>query len=122
MSERENRGSMSELISIVMSVFNESESEILEAINSCLNQTYENIEILLVNDNPERFSEAGFQQFQLDERIVLVRNKNNMGLALSVNKALRLANGSYVARMDADDISDKFRIEKEYNYVAPILA
>lgn len=108
---------MEELISVIMSVYNETESDLSQSIQSILKQTYKNIEFIIVDDNPEnnRIKEILLQQ--TDPRIKIIYNKKNMGLVYSLNEALKHANGKFIARMDADDVSVKNRIENEYKYL-----
>lgn len=103
------------LVSVVMSVYNESEVEIVESINSILNQTYDNIELIVVCDNPNNSEIIKLLKSykKKDGRIRLIINQENIGLAQSLNKGIELSKGQYIARMDADDISVVTRIEKE---------
>ena len=73
---------MDEMISVIMSTFNESEEELLLSIQSILNQTYANFEFIIVNDNPENTQlKMMLEKFeQQDPRIRLVRNEKNIGI------------------------------------------
>ena len=109
---------MDTLISVIMSVYNENEIALKESIDSILNQSYENIEFIIVLDNPQN---ANIKKIlsaykEKDIRVNIIVNEKNIGLAASLNKALDICKGKYVARMDADDISfvDRIRIQKEY--------
>lgn len=108
---------MSELISIIMSVYNETDSVLALSVDSILSQSYSNFEFIIVDDNPNNTQIREFLKRQSDPRIVRIYNKENRGLVYSLNKALKVAKGSIIARMDADDISEKDRIEKEYRYL-----
>ncbi len=104
-------------ISVLMSVYNETEEEIIKSISSILNQSFTDFELIIVIDNPElSFVENLIVSFQ-DKRIICLKNERNIGLALSMNKASEIAKGKYIARMDADDISDLNRLKKEYEYL-----
>lgn len=109
---------MDMLVSVLMSTYNEPIDFISTAINSIEEQTYKNIEIVVVNDNPLRKDLTDFLE-GLNEKgkIVLIKNKKNIGLTKSLNRGLQYCNGSIIARMDADDISDKNRIESELRYM-----
>ena len=96
---------MRELISVIMSVYNETNIDLLLSINSILNQTYENLEFIIVDDNPDNKRIKEVLDQQTDPRIKIIYNKANMGLVFSLNEALKHVNGEFVARMDADDIS-----------------
>lgn len=110
---------MNDLISVVMSVYNEEEREVKQAINSILEQTYSNFELIIVNDNPKNEILPGIlKEFKAkDSRIVLLSNEKNLGVAQTLNKAISVAKGKYLARMDADDISLPDRFEKEMRYL-----
>lgn len=103
-----------------MSVYNETESEVLECMQSLLAQTYADFEILIVNDDPA--SEANRTVLakiaEMDSRIRILHNEKNIGLALSMNYAAQFAKGRYLARMDADDVCMPTRLEKEYAVIS----
>ena len=100
------------LISIIMSVYN-SEIHLDRAIESILDQTYKNIEFIIVNDGSTDKSLEIINKYILkDSRIVLI-DHHNIGLTKSLNKAINLANGEYIARQDADDESITNRLEKQ---------
>ena len=84
---------MSELISVIMSTYNEKAEWIRKSVESILNQTYSNIEFVIVLDNPnnEMIQEVLREYEALDTRVRLVYNENNIGLVKSLNKALRVA-------------------------------
>jgi glycosyltransferase involved in cell wall biosynthesis len=90
-------------VSIVMSVFNGARY-LGDAIDSLLNQTFRDFEIIIVNDASTDDSERIIQKYD-DRRIRCIHNDNNIGLTRSLNRGLSIAVGEYVARMDADDIS-----------------
>ena len=98
-------------ISVIMSAYN-SEETIKETINSILNQTYKDFELIIVNDKSTDNTESIIKSFK-DERIKLINNKKNLGLPASLNKAIKVAKGKYVARMDADDVMLHGRLEKQ---------
>jgi glycosyltransferase involved in cell wall biosynthesis len=102
-----------------MSVYNEKESWIKEAIESILNQTYKNLEFIIVIDNPirEDIIKVIKEYVKKDNRINYFINEKNMGLVYSLNRALKHCNGEYIARMDADDISHVNRFELQLNYL-----
>lgn len=108
-----------EKVSIIMSSYNEKREFIIQAIESILNQTYKNIEYIIVIDNPSNKSiiDVIDRYSMIDKRITVIGNKCNIGLTASLNKALEICNGKYIARMDADDISDPNRIERELQYL-----
>lgn len=101
-------------ISILMSIYNESESQIHESVSSILNQTFTDFELIIVCDNPNRDDIDDIMSQYQDERIRLAYNENNMGLAMSMNIAAELARANLFARMDADDIAYPNRLQEEY--------
>ena len=102
-------------VSVIMSVYN-GEKHLREAIDSILNQTLKDFEFIIVNDgSTDRTSEI-LQSYH-DSRIKITSNKENIGLTKSLNKALKLAKGEYIARQDADDISLPERLEREVSFL-----
>ncbi|PWM78592.1 MAG: glycosyl transferase family 2 [Phascolarctobacterium sp.] len=104
-------------ISVLMSVYNESERELKESVDSILNQSYKNFEFIIVNDNPNNINlKLMLNRFaSKDNRIKIIENEKNIGLAMSMNKAAKIAKGEYLARMDADDIAMPERFENQIN-------
>lgn len=107
------------LVSVLLTAYKESLDFFSEALESILNQTYRNLEIITIIDNPQDVYLSGYAQKKAidDKRIRIIKNDKNLGLALSLNKAIKLANGNYICRMDADDISLTNRIEKQLEYL-----
>lgn len=99
------------LISVVMPVYN-GEKYLREAIESILNQTYQNFEFLIINDGSTDASEEIIRSFS-DSRIVYLQNDKNRGLVYTLNYGINVAKGEYIARMDADDISEPTRFERQ---------
>lgn len=85
-----------------MPVYNSS-AYLREAIDSVLSQTFTDFELILLNDGSTDDSEKIINAYN-DARIVYVSNKNNLGLIATLNIGIKMAKGSYIARMDADDI------------------
>lgn len=106
---------MSKLVSVIMSCYNEKEKWVKSSIESIINQTYSNLEIIVVLDNPHNDSIAKVLEYyeEADNRVKVIRNEENMGLAMSLNRGIMSSKGAYIARMDADDISVPKRIEKQ---------
>ncbi|CDH43066.1 glycosyltransferase [Candidatus Contendibacter odensensis] len=98
-------------ISVLMSVHN-GERFLREAVDSILNQTYTNFEFIIFDDCSTDSSLAILQSYT-DPRIRIIKNDKNLGLTVSLNKGLSLAQGELIARMDADDISRPSRFEKQ---------
>lgn len=102
-------------ISVIMSVFN-GLPYLKEAIQSILSQTYKNFEFIIVDDASTDDSWEYLTSLK-NQRIKLIKNKKNLGLAVSLNKALKIAKGEFIARMDADDISLPKRFEKQIEFL-----
>lgn len=105
-----------EKISVVMAVYNEPFRMIEEAMDSIFNQTYKNIELIVVLDNPNNKELYSFL-LQYGNKIKLVVNKENKGLPYSLNVGIAAASGNIIARMDSDDISFPNRLEVEYKFL-----
>ena len=105
-------------ISVIMSVYQESEGFLTQAIDSILGQTYKNFEFLITIDNPDYKHKNILDEYsESDQRVKLICNRTNIGLTKSLNNAIKSANGKYVARQDADDISLPQRLEKQYDFL-----
>jgi len=101
-----------ELVSVVIPFYN-AEKYIRQSVDSILNQSYRNLEIILIDDCSQDSSSKIIQSIK-DSRIRLIRNDTNLNIAKSLNKGFLEAKGQYIARLDADDFSDKERIRKQY--------
>lgn len=108
---------MEDKVSIIMSVYNEDKEQLKSSIESILNQTYKNIEFIIILDNPCEYWKENFIKSYKDNRIKFFINQKNIGLTKSLNKALKETTGNYIARMDADDISMPERIEKQLDFL-----
>ncbi len=102
-------------ITIIMPYYN-AQDYLESAVKSILNQTYRNIELICIDDASTDNSRSIINLFE-DERIVHIVNEENRGCAHCRNQGLLLAKGYYIGFMDADDISDIHRLEKESNYL-----
>lgn len=101
-------------ISIIMPVYN-GEKWIERAIYSCLNQTYDNIELICVNDCSQDNSVAIIKQIQkTDKRLVLIQNRENVGQGICRNTGIASATGQYVAFIDQDDFYEVDAMERMY--------
>lgn len=107
--------SSKKLVSVVMPVFN-SELFVKEAIESILNQTYEDFELIIINDGSTDKSDFIIKEFN-DPRIRYVNNSTNKGIVSTINEGILLSNGKYIARMDADDIALPSRFIKQVEFL-----
>ncbi len=107
------------LVSVIMGVYNQMDEVVLrQAVNSILNQTYKNLEFLIWDDGSCEEAVAKLLDLKkLDDRIRILKGGTNQGLAHSLNECILRANGKYIARMDADDISSPERIEKQVQFL-----
>lgn len=106
-------------VSIIMGIYNIPSCDILKkSINSILSQTYKNIEFIIIDDGSTNDTFKWAKKFTShDKRVILYRNKENQGLTKTLNIALKLATGDYIARMDGDDFCDLNRIEKQVKFL-----
>ena len=102
-------------VSILLPAYN-AERYLREAIDSMLSQTYQNFELLIIDDGSKDRT-AEIVRSYTDERIRFIQNECNIGLANTLNKGMRLARGEYLARMDADDISLPTRLQTQVEYL-----
>jgi glycosyltransferase involved in cell wall biosynthesis len=102
------------IVSVVLPVYN-AEKYLKESIESILNQSFRDLELIIINDGSKDLSQRIIDLFK-DERIVKI-DQENVGLASALNTAFQVATGKYIARMDADDISLPDRIQMQYNFM-----
>ena len=87
-----------------------------QSINSILNQTYKNFEIILINDDVENKNFID-KYGKLDRRIKLVYNDKNLGAGLSRNKGITISKGEYIAFCDCDDLWRENKLELQLNFM-----
>lgn len=105
------------LVTIAIPFYND-EKYLSFAIQSVINQTYPNWELLLIDDGGnDKSTVIATRYAQKDNRITLIRDGKNEGLAVRLNQSISLAKGEYYVRMDADDIMLKTRIEKQVAFL-----
>lgn len=103
-------------VTVLMPVFNAAPF-LAEAVDSVLAQSYRDFELLIVDDGSTDASAKILSGFH-DPRVRLVRNEANTGIVCSLNRGLKLAEGTrYIARMDADDISLPARLERQVAFM-----
>lgn len=103
-------------ISVLVPVYNTEEKHLRECIESILNQTFKDFELIILNDSSSNNAEEVIKSYD-DKRILYYKNEKTKGITKSRNKLLSLARGKYIAIQDHDDISFPDRLEKEYNYL-----
>lgn len=102
-------------LTVLMPVYN-AEHYVDEAVRSILDQEYEHFEFLIIDDGSTDGSAALLASYS-DPRIRLVRNETNRGLIHTLNRGLERAEGRYIARMDADDVSMPDRLGKQFAFM-----
>lgn len=105
---------MSVRVSVLMGIYNCAKT-LPEAIDSILGQTYTDWELILCDDGSADDTCAVAESYRqrFPEKIILLKNKRNMGLNYTLNRCLSQANGEFIARMDGDDLCSADRFEKE---------
>tara|TARA_X000000368_G_scaffold419075_1_gene422103 strand:+ start:5178 stop:5867 length:690 start_codon:yes stop_codon:yes gene_type:complete len=104
-------------ISALLSVFND-EKNVGRSIESILNQTYSNFELLIIDDGSSDDSKEVCEYYlKNDKRIKYFENSKNLGLTKSLNILLEHAKGNYIARQDSDDTSIKTRFEAQLEFI-----
>jgi len=103
------------LVTVFITVYN-SEEYIRECLESVLNQTYENLEILIIDDGSVDETNSIIRSYE-DSRIRLITNDKNMGIPYNRIKGVESAKGQYLAILDSDDISMLNRIEKQVEFM-----
>ena len=106
---------MSIPISIIMSAYN-AEKYVSQSIESVQKQTFGNFEFLITDDCSTDHTLGIINSFD-DERIVVFENKNRLGLTENLKRMVQHAHGRYIARIDADDICDNYRLEKQKRFL-----
>lgn len=104
-------------VSIVMSFCNEPLQWIRFAVESVLEQTFRDYELIIVCDNPANTEGISYIEDLDDKRIILIVNKENIGPTRSFNSAIASSKGEYIARMDADDICLSERLARQVEYL-----
>lgn len=117
MSKEINFIQISQLVSVLMPVFN-VEKYVKEAVQSIQNQTYKNLEIIIIDDGSTDDTCSIIEELaKSDDRIKFYKNEKNLKIVKTLNRALSLAKGEYIARMDGDDISELDRIERKVSFL-----
>lgn len=104
-------------VSVLMPVYNGA-LYLQEAIDSILNQTFKDFELIIIDDGS---SDDSLKIIRMnadkDKRIVVLENKQNSGICVTLNKGLDIAKGEYIARMDCDDISESNRLAVQIEFM-----
>lgn len=106
-----------ELVSIIVPVYN-SGSFIKDTIETVKDQTFQNWELLLVNDcSTDNSKNIIEEQIKKDDRINLIELEENSGAAVARNRGIKEAKGKYIAFLDSDDLWNKDKLEKQISFI-----
>ena len=103
------------LISVILPAYN-AEQYIKESIDSILTQSLRDFELIIINDGSLDKTEDLILSYS-DNRIIYIKNEKNLGLIKTLNKGVSYAKGSYIVRMDADDVCMPNRFEKQVEFL-----
>ena len=107
---------MEELVSIIMPSYNTGRY-LAETVESVLAQTYQNWELIIVDDCSTDDTETVAAKYLQDSRISFFRNEKNSGAAVSRNRALQAAKGKWIAFLDSDDLWHPRKLEKQIGFM-----
>lgn len=108
---------MEQLVSVVTPMYN-AEKFIGETIESVLSQTYQNWEMIIINDCSKDNGVEIVKKYQeQDSRIKLYNNEQNKGVSETRNRGIELAKGKYIAFLDSDDLWEKQKLEKQVKFM-----
>ena len=106
----------SQLVTVIMSVYN-NEATVNTAIESILGQSYKNIELIITDDCSSDNSLSIIKKYLDKKNVKLIENSENRGLTKSLNSMIKIAQGKFIARQDADDISLYNRIQVQVDLI-----
>lgn len=106
---------MNTSISVIMACYN-SEAWLSESIESILKQTYKDFEFIIIDDGSNDGSSDIIQYYAKHDRRIIYIQKENSGLADSLNIGIEMSKGKWIARIDCDDISEPNRLEQQLSY------
>lgn len=105
------------VISVIMPVFNSNHTYLKEAVNSIINQSFSDFELIIVDDGSSNSATLSCLDSFTDPRIKLTKFKTNQGTSAARNYGLEHADGKYIALMDSDDISKPNRFSEQVKYL-----
>ena len=105
-------------VSIIMGIYN-CEQTLEESIKSIINQTYDNWELIMCDDCSIDNTYKIAQKYKdiYPNKIKLLKNDKNMTLGPTLNKCIEYVTGKYIARQDGDDLSERYRLEKQVDFL-----
>lgn len=107
------------IVSIILPTYNGEKERIWKSIDSVLNQSFKNFELIIINDASTNDIEKTIKEInKRDDRIVYIKNKKNLKLTKTLNKGISIAKWKYIARIDDDDERiDKNKLEKQVDFL-----
>lgn len=105
------------LVSVIMATYNEKPNIIKSSIQSILDQSYSNFELLIFDDSTNVETKSAIDDMSKDSRVCVYRESTRVGFVESLNKGLKKAQGDFIARMDGDDFALRERLEKEVSFL-----
>lgn len=108
-------------VSVIIPTYKRSDF-LQRAVDSILNQTYKNVEVIVVDDNEpdseyRKMTEENMRKYDKDERVRYIKNEKNLGGALSRNVGIKNATGEYITFLDDDDVYLPKKIENQLNFM-----
>ena len=108
---------MNSLVSVIMPYYNKKDY-FFESVNSVLNQTHANLEIIIIYDDENKNDLEHIKNcIKNDIRVKIIFNDNNKGVSYSRNKAISIAQGKYIAFLDCDDYWESEKINLQLNFM-----
>lgn len=108
---------MAPIVSVIMAAYN-AEKHISASIESIINQTFNNFELLVINDGSTDNTQSIVKEYcKKDSRIILLNNDKNLFVIKSRNKGIEKAKGKYIAILDSDDLALPNRLEYQVKYL-----
>ncbi len=104
-------------VSVIMGVYNDK-TYLEQAIESVLSQSMKRFEFIICDDGSTDGSSDVLKRYaSKDERIVVIINERNMGLAATLNRCIKESRGKYIARMDSDDVMKEHRLKRQLEFM-----
>ncbi|MBC7429403.1 MAG: glycosyltransferase [Bacteriovorax sp.] len=104
------------LVSFVIPSYN-SGKFLRQTLESCLNQTYPNLEILVINDGSTDNTDEILEEYKNIKNLHHIKNEKNEGIIYTLNRGMKLARGEFIARMDGDDICLPDRVQAQVDFL-----
>ena len=107
---------MNEMVSVIMASYN-TEDFIIDSIYSVLNQSYTNLELIIIDDSSIDNTLSVIDTYIKDSRLKVIKNNFNKGPAYSRNKGIESSSGRYIAFIDSDDLWDEDFLTEQVNFI-----